>query len=160
MTALLCMSGIAMLVTEAHALCPVGTKYIGGTCVKTKGADFEVDLKQLGNVAQHPKSLDGTVFPSGEVEGVFFCGTPTGNQPPGHVPAVFTETFGGSTAIDPNTVDKHGNAHVQVIAVLSQSQLDDLASFYCPSPNSTGLDFVACALTAEINLVNDETSGA
>jgi hypothetical protein len=155
---LLCIGVIAMLVTEANAgLCPVGYTYIGGKCYKTKGVDCEVDLKRLGNVAQHPKSLDCTISPSGQ--GVLFCGNKASNQPPGQVPVLFTGTFGGATAIDPNTVDKHGNAHVQVIAVLSQSQLDDLAIDNCPNLNFTALDFVPCAFTSQVDLVNDETSG-
>src|SRR5437016_8415996 len=105
---LLCISVIVMLVTEANAgLCPVGYTYIGGKCYKTKGVDCEVDLKRLGNVAQHPKSLDCTISPSGQ--GVLFCGNKASNQPPGQVPVLFTGTFGGATPIDPNKVDKHGN---------------------------------------------------
>jgi hypothetical protein len=159
MTGLLCISVIAMLVTEASALCPVGYTYIGGKCYKTKGVDCEVDLKRLGNVEQHPKSLDCNILLSGEVAGVLFCGNPASRQPPGHVPAVFSGSFGGSTAVDPNDVDKHGNAHVQVIAVLSDTQLGTLASQYCPNASFTGLDFVPCAFTSEVTLVNDETSG-
>jgi hypothetical protein len=153
---------IATSLSDANAGCPVGYTYIGGSCYKTKGVDCEVDLKKLGNVTQHPKSLACNINPPGTdgvVQGVLFCGNPASNQPPGQVPAVFScepgsACFTNSTAVDPNSV-KQGKAHVQVIVMPTQSELDSLALQYCPNTQFIGLDFVPCAFGGDLELTDD-----
>jgi hypothetical protein len=168
LTGLFGMSLLAIFVTEAHAIvCSTGFRLIGGSCYKVKGVACEVDLQQLGNVTQHPKQLACNINPppgqEGVLEGLLFCGNPASNQPPGQVPVLFScpegssSCFGGVTSVDPNAV-KRGRTHVQVIALPTADQLNNLAQIHCPNEKFIGLDFVPCAFSSELDLIDVETS--
>jgi hypothetical protein len=159
-TTVLALSLVASLgcVTYAHAaVCPppTGYKSIGGTCYYVNTVGVEAQLKNTGNLKQHPKSFRVEIAPTGV--GVLYCKNKAGNQPPGQRLISATEQLTCSTPVNPSDVisqQNGGTAKVTCTADLSAELKAALGDLYCSTGQSFA-DFVPCEFYSDVTDLDD-----
>ncbi len=122
----------------------------------TKGVECDVTAGGLGNVLRSPETeaLMCSIQPppgDGRIVGLALCENHGGNDPPGLFPAS-VYAFGAMTTIDPARIAKNGK-YFQPLYAVPTEQYAALAEA-CPNRNFVVVDFVPCAFTAVISIVD------
>lgn len=122
----------------------------------TKGVECDVTAGGLGNVLRSPETeaLMCAIEPppsAGQIVGLALCENRGGNEPPGLFPAA-VHAFSTMAPIDPARIAKNGKTYLPLYAVPTEQYAD--LGWACPNRNFTVVDFVPCAFTAVISVVD------
>jgi len=140
------------------AICPppTGYKSIGQTCYYVNTVGIHVELKNTGNLKNHPKAFRADLAPTGV--GVLYCKNKAGKQPPGQRLISTTQQLTCSTPVEPSDVvsqQNGGTAQVVCTAKLSDPDLLALGQLYCAT-GQFAVDYVPCEFYSVVTYT-DET---
>lgn len=146
-----------LVVTEAHAACPSGTRYIGGCCYKVKGVEIDAEVNHTGQLRRDPKAVSASIVPAGN--GILFCVNKPGKQPPGQkiIPVPLGTTLECSTQVQNNDVvspQNGGTAQVACIANLEGADLRNLDQFCATGQQA--IDFVPITFLSGVTYSDED----
>lgn len=149
-----------LFVTDAHAACPTGYRYIGGCCYKVKGVEIDAQVNHTGQLQRDPKAVSASIVPVGN--GILFCVNKPGKQPPGQkiIPVPVGTTLQCSTSVQNNDLvspQNGGTAEVACIASLVGQDLRNLDQFCATGQQA--IDFVPITFLSDVTY-SDETQSA
>lgn len=148
------------LAMASDAPAPVCVLRVGSTCVFWSGSvECEITAAGLGNIHKDPKYVECNIegVEPHSISGLVYCGNPGANKhpAPGIQPGEFDGTFTGLQQIRKGDFDDNGISTTTAYAYLDESQLQTLNK-YCPNPQWTAFNFVPCAFTTSVDLVDED----